>query len=76
MEKEVLDRKIRMRAYAILTRAKDAGIPEKHMRIAQDEFASMRSPKFHKDPSEFANKLYKMPTSFSSSHSFALMVEM
>lgn len=53
------ERKVRMRAFAILQRAETAGIPERYMRIPSEEFKELLSPQFHKDTAEFSKNIFE-----------------
>lgn len=47
-------------ARAIIQRAKNAGIPNKYIRIRQDEFEPLLCPKYH-NTKVFADSIYKNP---------------
>ena len=49
-------RRTQLQAYAILKRAEKAGIPEKYLRIQEDEFCKFLSPDYYKGK-DIANKL-------------------
>ena len=70
MEKEKLEkyqeemakkRRSFVQARAIIQRGKDAGIPNKYIRIKQDDFESILCPQYHKDTKSFADTIYKRP---------------
>ena len=58
-------RRARQLAVAILKRSRDAGIPEKYMRLNQQVFASVLDPDFHggkvRGINAFATSVYKEP---------------
>ena len=55
-------RRARQLAFAILQRAKDAGIPDNQMRIKESEFKALVSDNFHEEGKEFvANYVYNHP---------------
>jgi len=51
-------RRARQVALAILNRAKEAGIPDKYIRIKEEEFVGLLSKEFHSNPSFFTNMIY------------------
>ena len=54
-------RRARQLAVAILQRAREAGIPEQHLRIKENEFKALLSDNFHQDPSSAASFVYNEP---------------
>lgn len=54
-------RKVNAQARAIIGRAKQAGIPEKYMRIGPNQFEGLLCPTYHTDPKSFTNLLYNHP---------------
>ena len=58
-------RRARQMALAIIKRGREAGIPEKYLRIKPDEFSKVIDPSFHGGPVEgvppFIEKIYKQP---------------
>jgi len=58
-------RRARQMAVAIIRRSREAGIPEKYMRLRQEEFASILDPDFHGGPKKgvpaFASDIYTKP---------------
>jgi len=48
-------------ARAIIQRGRNAGIPERYIRIREEDFGSLLCPKFHRDPKKFAEMVYKRP---------------
>lgn len=62
MKKVYRLRRARQLALAILQRARDAGIPEQHMRIKEEEFKELVSEKFHKEGKDIvASSIYNEP---------------
>jgi hypothetical protein len=55
------NRRILAQAQAALQRAKNAGIPDKYMRINQSCFESILDTHYHKDPKNVSNFIYKKP---------------
>lgn len=55
------DRKIKAQAAAILQRAKNAGIPEKYMRIKPSVFYSLLDPSYHRNPEQVTDFVFKQP---------------
>jgi len=54
-------RRMFVQARAILQRGKRAGIPDKYLRVKQDEFRDLLCDKYHKDVNKFAETVYKNP---------------
>ena len=54
--------KIRNQVLAIIQRGRDAGIPERYLRIPEDEFSSLLCKDYHKDLKKFASSVYNNPT--------------
>jgi hypothetical protein len=55
------NRRIVLKARAAIQRAKDAGVPDKYLRINKQSFLSMLDPYYHKNPSNVANFVYDSP---------------
>lgn len=63
------ERNIKQRIIAIIQRGKDAGIPDRHLRIPEEDFRNLLSESYHKDVKGFASlafnraeeKLFKRP---------------
>lgn len=60
-EKMAHNRRIVVMAQTILKRAKDAGIPEKYMRINKDKFKNVLDDRYHKNVDKIANFVYDTP---------------
>ena len=55
------NRRIKAQVQAIMSRAKNAGIPEKFMRVNQKGFESLLDPSYHKDVHKLSTYIYKHP---------------
>lgn len=55
------NRRVVLQAKASIQRAKDAGIPNKYMRIPPKVFMSLLDPHYHKSPKETTEFIYKKP---------------
>ena len=60
-EKMANHRRVRQMAVAILSRAKQAGIPEHYMRINAEEVKTLLCPEYHKNYKEFADEIFNNP---------------
>jgi len=60
-EKMAHQRRVYAQARAIIQRGKDAGIPEKYLRIPKDEFQELLCPQYHGNVEQFANTVYGNP---------------
>jgi len=58
-EKIYEERRVRQQALAIIQRGRDAGIPERYLRIPEEDFADLLSVKHHKNPKAWADLAYK-----------------
>ncbi len=55
------NRKIKLQAQAIIKRAKNAGIPDKYLRINQSVFESLLDQNYHSDIKRLSEFVYKHP---------------
>jgi len=55
------NRKVRAQAKAVLQRAKEAGIPEKYMRINKESFIPLVDNYYHNDVNKLVNSIYDDP---------------
>lgn len=58
VEKMYEQRRIYQQALAIIKRGREAGIPDRYLRINEEEFSDLLVEKFHKKPKEWARLAY------------------
>ena len=63
IKRAYLLRRARQLAFAVLQRAREAGIPEHHLRIKKEEFVKILSENFHKDVNAVTDYIYDQPES-------------
>ena len=61
IKKIAVRRRIRQQAAAFLQRAKDAGIPQKFLRIGKDTFKNCLCSSYHKDVDKIVDLIYDSP---------------
>lgn len=59
--KIAMKRRLFAQARAIIQRGRAAGIPDKYIRIKENEFSDLLCPNYHKNPKEFSKIIYQNP---------------